>query len=249
MEGLKIIIQFPTGLYRTVLPQKPGDSGNVTYVISNNPPPRTDLLFPKMPRGIEVKRKKPRSIEPLRRREVIGDLAFTISKSSRTEEGNNAKQFEIGQILEFSDAPLKRLDPMLVARTTQVQHDVNRLDYDAMGVADEERRLIAETSLLVQKSLSERLNDIRQRRANAEERTLSNQKIINDINRTMNALQVVADSLDETDNDVQDLLDKLIAKRDVAFEDRDAAVDEANQLAEEATRLVNEIRAVSTVLD
>lgn len=243
-----MIISFPTGFYETALPQNPEDSGNVTFTISNNPPPRTNLVFPKIPPGIVNRKRKPRTIEVLNRRDAIGDLVFTISKSSRQEEGSNNKHFETGQVLEFSDAPLKTLDPMFVGPKTQVQHDINRLNYEALGIDEEEQQLIENSSLFVHKSLSDQLNTIRQQRADAEQTVTANQKIINDINRTISALTVIQESSSETDTDVDALIEKLISKRDAAFITRDKAVGSANSLAVEASRLVDEIRTISTVL-
>lgn len=243
-----MIIKFPTGFYETILPQEPEDGGNVTFTISNQAPPRTNLVFPKIPPGIVDRKKEPKTIELFNRRDVIGDLVFTISQSSRKEEGSNNKVFETGQVLDFSDAPLKSLDPMLVGSKTQTQHDTNRLNYDALGVNEEEQQLIADSSLLVHKDLSDQLNAVRQQRADSEQLVVANQKIINDANRTIDSLEVIQDSSSETDSDVDALIQKLKLKKDEALSLRDQAADEANTLAVQAVALVDEIRTVGTVL-
>jgi hypothetical protein len=92
------------------------------------------------------------------------------------------------------------------------------------------------------------LNLVRQQRKNAEEVVVANQKIINDSNRTINALKVIQDQSPTTDSDVDELIQKLEQKKDDAFTARDQATEAANALAAEATRLQNELRTVSTVL-
>jgi hypothetical protein len=243
-----MIIKFPTGFYETVLPQEPQDGGNVTFTISNNPPPRTNLVFPKIPPGIVDRKREPKTIELLDRRDVVGDLVFTVSRSSRSVEGSNNREFETGQVLEFSDAPLQTLEPMLVGEATQTQHDTNRLNYDALGVDEEEQQLIADSSLIAHKNLAEQLNIARQQRANAEQEVTAQQKIINDSNRALRALESIQDSTAGTDSDVTELIQKLQLKRDEAFVARDTATGAANAFADEANRLVDEIRNVSTVL-
>lgn len=243
-----MIVKFPTGLYSNVLPQQPQDSGNVTFTISNSPPPRTNLVFPKIPPGIVDRRRLPRDPDILRRRDVIGDLVFTISQSRRDSEGSNNKVFETGQILEFTDAPLKALDPMLVSPKTETQHNVNRINYEPLGVDAEEQQTISDASLITQKNLADELNIVRQQRKNAEEIVTTNQKIINDANRTIDALVVIQNQTPTTDSDVDELIAKLEKKKDDAFKARDAASEAANALAAEATRIQDEIRTVSTVL-
>lgn len=156
--------------------------------------------------------------------------------------------FETGQVLEFTDAPLKTLDPMLIGVKTQTQHDINRLDYTALGVDENEQQLIADSSLLVHKELSDQLNVIRQQRADSEQQVIANQKIINDTNRTINALEIIQSSSAETDNDVDALIEKMKIKRNEALTSRNQATEIANSLAAEATVLVDEIRTISTVL-
>lgn len=243
-----MIIKFPTGFYETVLPNDPEDSGNITFTISNNPPPRTNLIFPKIPGGIVDRKRTPKTIELLDRRDILGDLTFKISRSSRIFEGSNDKVFETGQVLEFTDAPLQTLDPMLIGVKTQTQHDVVRLDYAALGVDDDEQQLIVDSSLLVHQDLSDQLNIVRQQRADAEQQVIANQKIINDANRTIDALEVIQSSSAETDDDVDALIEKMKTRKDEAFILRDQAANVANVLAAEATSLVDEIRTVSTVL-
>ena len=243
-----MIVKFPTGLYSNILPQSPQDVGNITFTISNSPPPRTNLIFPKVPPGIVDRKRGLRDPDVLRRRDVVGDVVFSITQSKRSAEGDGNKTFETGQVLEFSDAPLKSLNPMLVSPKTLTQHNTNRINYEGLDVDDEDQQFINDLSLLTHKNLQAMLNDVRQQRKNAEQLVEQNQKIINDSNRTLNALKVIQDQSASTDSDVDDLIAKIEQKRDEAFTARNQATEAANALAAESSRILDELRTVSTVL-
>lgn len=249
-----MIVKYPTGLYRNILPKKPEDSGNVTFTISNNTPPRSDLLFPKIPRGIVEKRKTYNQIDLVERRNSFGSLAFTVSKATRKEEGNNARQFEIGQVLDFNDTSGKQAEVMLVRSVTEIRHDTNILDYEQMGLTEEESTAIAELSLLTQNQLMDRLNELKQLRGDAEQVINVQQKLINDTTKTINSLQVTLDegptsgSVMTEISIVEQLISKLEAKRNVAFETRDKAIQDANLYAQEATKVLDQLRTVGTLV-
>jgi len=241
-----VIIKFPTGLYD--LPVAPSDNRSVTFTISNEEPPRTNLIFPKIPPGIVDRKRTPKTITLVERRGSVGDLIFSVSRAARIKEGNNAQQFETGQILSFGDVPLLSLDPMLVSEKTETQHDLNRFDYSSLGVTAEEQQLIANSSISTHNALVDRLNDLKRQRADAEIIVNSQQKIINEATRNIEALEIIADSSAETSDDVLSLIGKLKLKRQEAFTARNAASALANMVAIEADEVVSELRTVATVL-
>lgn len=243
-----MIIDFPTGLYNTVLPQLPSDRGNITFEISNNPPPRTNLLFPKITKGITNRKRPEKTIDIFSRRSTQGDLIFSISSAGRSSEGNNARVYEIGQVLEFSDAPIEVIDPMLVAPKSETRHDTNKFDYEALNISDDEVAVINEQSLLTQEALTQKLNIARENRSNAEVEIRNQQKIINDTTRNINALQVVVDNSEETDPSVDELINKFVEQRDAAFTARDQAKTDANQYAAEASEIQDQLRVIATVV-
>lgn len=240
-----MIVKYPTGLYRDVLPTEPQDGGNVTFTISNTTPPRTNLVFPKIPAGlVDRGREIPPPVDILHNRQYLGDLIFSVSSSKRNAVGNNSRQFEIGQVLEFGQGSGKAVDPMLVSPVTEIQHNTNAFDYASLGVTADEQEIIAQQSLRTHDQLTDELNSLKQRRADAEVDINTQQKIINETNRTLSALEVIAD----TSADVQALVRKLKKKRDEAFAARDLAVKNANNYATEADTVLSKLRAVSVVL-
>ncbi len=240
-----MIIKYPTGLYRDVLPVEPQDRGNVTFTVSNTTPPRTNLVFPKIPAGlVDRGREIPPPVDITKNRQYLGDLIFSISSSKRKAVGNNSRQFEIGQVLEFGQGTGKAVDPMLVSPVTEIQHNNNVLDYATLGVTAEEQGVIARASLKTHDTLTDELNALKQKRADAEIDINSQQKVINETNRTLSALEVISDSSGE----VVILIRKLKKKRDDAFAARDLAVKNANDYAAKADEVLAKLRAVAVVL-
>lgn len=242
-----MIINYPTGLYVTVLP-KGTESGNVTFTISNNPPPRTNLLFPKVPQGIIERQRVPKALDRVVIRQSLGVLVFSVSRASRTIEGNSSRQYEIGQVLEFSDIPTQTLDPMFVSPITETRHDTNVFDYTSLGITEEEQQTINDSALLVHDQLLTELNLVRIQRADAEREINSQQKIINEAQRNIAAMQVIISTSASTDADVESLLEKFEAKLQSATEARDAAGVVANEAAAEASALEDQIRTIATVV-
>lgn len=240
-----MIVRFPTGLYRDVLPVEPSDSGNVTFTISNTTPPRTNLVFPKIPVDlVDRGREKPEPINIVDNRKYLGDLVFSVSSSKRQNIGSNSRQFEIGQVLDFGQVDSQAVEPMLVNQTTEIQHNTNTFDYIALGVTEEEQAVIAEESMRAHDLLTDKLNTLKRQRADAEVEINNQQKLINDTTKTISALEIIA----QTSPDVADLVKRLKAKRTKAFIDRDRAIAAANSHAAEADGILAQLRAVAVVL-
>lgn len=240
-----MIIRYPTGLYRDALPINPEDSGNITFTISNTTPPRTNLIFPKIPAGLVSKNSdKPTPVDVVTNRQHFGGLIFSVSSSKRRDVGNNSRQFEIGQVLEFVSGEVKSVQPMLVNSITSIQHNTNTLDYDSLGMSVADQEIIATQSLLTQTSLTNQLNTLKRQRADAEIQVNVQQKVINEASRTIDALEIIA----QTSSEVSGLIVNLKKKRDEAFKARDLAITNANNVAVQADAVLMQLRAVAVVV-
>ncbi len=249
-----MLIRYPTGFYSTVLPQNPDDIGDVTFLISNTLPPRSDLLYPKVPGGVVSKHRQPNEIMLVDRRETFGNLVFSVSRATRKEEGNNVKQFETGQVLDFNEKSGREVNVMLVSDVTELRHDTNILDYAQMGLTSEEEQAIAELSLLTQDQLTNKLNELKQLRGDAEQVINTQQKLINDTTKTIDSLTVTLEenpassSVATEISIIEQLILKLKMKRDSAFAVRDQAVSDANYYADEAVKVLDQLRAVGVLV-
>jgi len=241
-----MIINYPTGLYGSVLPHEPQDSQNVTFLISNTSPPRADLLFLKIPVGVANRQRPPDTLTPEQRRITVGDLIFTVSRSSRGQVGNNAQQYEIGEVLGFDNVWLKATDPMLVSVKTEIQHNLNVYDYAELGLTEADVAVINEQSLSSFNDITDRLNCLRMARADAEVRINTNQKIVNEADKNIAALEVML--VDGADPDIEVLLVKLRKRKLLAEVALQQAVLDADASAAEATIDLQKLRTVGMVL-
>ena len=113
-----------------------------------------------------------------------------------------------------------------------------------MGVTVAEQNIIAEASLKTHSDLTDQLNKLKQQRANAEIEINIQQKLINETNRTLGALAVIA----KTSSEVADLIIKLKNKYNAAIAARDQAIAAANIYATQAEDILMQLRAVAVVL-
>lgn len=238
-----MIIEYPTGFYKSVLPLKPSDGGNVTYTISNQKPPRTDLIFHKIPDGIVNKKRDPRTITDSVRRSSQGALIYTFTNAFKTITGNNARTYEVGQIIEFGDVSQVNAQPMLVQNSDYIRHDLNSYDYTQIGLEDDDVLMIRQSSEITLERLQAQLNNIRIERYNAEEIIKVEQKRINDINRNIAALEVI-----NATSDVSGIITKLNIKLNQSISTRDNAILSANDAATRATAVSDQIFTVSSVV-
>lgn len=240
-----MIINYPTGLYRSILPSSPSDAGSVTFTISNNEPPRTNLIFPKVP-SISPTPSSNIPIDIVKRRDHLGALVFTTSSAVRDEIGNSNRTYEIGQVLEFENNETKSIDPMIVSNKSHIRHDINNVDYESIGISTDDLKIINSASIQAQNDLTISLNNVKILRANSEVVIGTQQKVINDVNRAILAMDVMY--AQSNDNDIKIIIDKLKLKLSDATAVLDSAISDANQYAAEAEIINNDLRAVSTIL-
>lgn len=241
-----MILRFPTGFYSTVLPQKPSDSGNVTFTVSTTEPPRTRLLFSQVPIGINILSKFPRSFTNKERRKTVGALAFTISTGKRTRVESGAKRFEAGQVLEFTDIDETATDPMLVGPDTTVRHDTNLLDLEKLGFTDSEVDQLDEASMEAFKQLSDQLNAQKSERANVEVQISDNKRLTNETRKAIDGLTAVL-AVSPSD-DLAQALERLKADETELKADLDKLIEQANKLAADATTTRNDLFKVAQLV-
>jgi len=209
-------------------------------------PPRTNLIFPKVPIGIVSQRRESTEKPITSRRSNFGELIFSVSNSKRSVLGNNARQYELGQVLSFGDSQTVDVNPMLVGATTELRHDTNIFDNASMGLSDTDVTIISSASLQTQDILTNKLNLIKKQRADAELSITIQQKIINETEKTLSALNVVQNQFPS--DDVASLIERLQQRRDDAISNRDAAIVSANDLAAQADVVLEQLRTVATVV-
>lgn len=232
-----MILRFPTGLYQDAgqLPEDPSDSGNVTFVISNEAPKRSDALFIQLPVSEEIRPAPAPIYDDATRREGYGELVYTLVESNRSETGTNKKLFGIGEFLEFDTEVVDLPDLLGVPRQVDLQHNTTLLDYSDAGLTTAEVEEITASATLKKKELEGTVASLQVEVANQQTAALENQKRINETRKLISAVSQIIGSDDA-------ILKKLKTREADLLIERDAIVvlinDFNNQLKAAYDQLV-----------
>lgn len=234
-----MIIKYPTGFYKNEIPQEPSDSGNITFLISNKAPDRTDLYYTKIPLGVLSRQLE----EKTNNRSSKGQRIFSISSSLQINSESGDKQYILGDVLDFEDASPLNINPMLVPEMTQLQHNINAINYNLLDLNDSDISAIESAVENQQKQLIASLNSLRSQRATLEVTIVSQQKQINDIDRAINATKIA-----NTDGSLNSIIDKLTNQKNSIYISMKSNIDSANTLAESANIVLNDLRSIGIIL-
>lgn len=231
-----MIIKYPTGFYRDVLPSKESDSASVTYLISNSLPPRSSLVFPKLPDAL-VNKKIDRPVGPLNSN-VYGALALTVTKSAPTNILSGVKAIDLGEVIEFEDAATQLIAPMLVTFETEVRHDTNRYDLAAIGITADKQQAFIDEIKKGQAKVRQELNDCVQQRADADIVIDKLNKRLAEAEKTRSASIYANDAVGGSQV-LGDAITKLTIQIELMKQQVDIQIRFANSLAEKADLLRN----------
>lgn len=229
-----MIIKYPTGFYKNVLPSVPSDSTSVTFTISNSLPPRSSLVFPKLPTALEQRKLH----EPVKSSDAsqYGALAFTITKAAPSNIISGVKAVDLGDVIEFEDAATQLVAPMLVSLATEVRHDLNKYDLSAVGVDQELQDEFLIEIKKGQEAVRNNLNAAVQNRADSMIEIDRLNKLRSETDKTRNASIYAKEAMGASD-----VLDRTIAKltEELAVINKkiDEEINRANTFAETADDL------------
>jgi hypothetical protein len=231
-----MIIKYPTGFYRDVLPSKASDSTSVTYLISNSLPPRSSLVFPKLPDAL-VSRKIDRGNRPIDP-SVYGALAVTVTKSAPTNVLSGVKAIDLGEVIEFEDAATQIVTPMLVTFETEVRHDTNKYDLASIGIVQEKQADFIVEIKKGQAKVRQELNDCVKQRADTDIEIDRLNKQLAEAEKTRNA-SVFANEAIGGSKVLQEALVELNKQVAAIKKNVEDQINLANSLVEKADELRN----------
>jgi hypothetical protein len=173
-----------------------------------------------------------------------GQRVYTNTLSNASSIGSSKKQFEVGQILEFTTAEESTLQPMLVADSLEVRHDTNILDLSSLGVSEADIIAINNSADAQFTILNNELSIVRQARIDTETDISENQKNQNETKKAIAALE----QLVEQDTSLLEVLNSLRVKLIEFVAQAEILVATANEQAARATILENKIIAVAQMV-
>jgi len=241
-----MILDRPTGSYASVLPKEPTDSTSVVYTISSTDPPRSELNFGQIPTGVAARQRDGRFTGDRLRRSNYGILVFTLKDNypGRVETGN--QMFYVGQVFDFEDVAVPDIE--LTNTALQTEHDQHYVDAGSVGLSDPDLVVIEGDAVIIQEQVLSELEELQKYESNLRVTIGSQQRIINEANRVLDALDVILDK-DPNNNNMAAYRQQVIEKRAEAQIILDEAVDELNAIPAQIDQKHTQLRALAPVID
>lgn len=243
-----MIIRFPTGLYRTILPSETG-SGNITYTISSQDPPARTVRSIQLPVAERLRPLPSPTFDLETRRASFGELVYTLSKANRSDPGSNTKQFEVGEALEFEDDPTVNTPVFTAApRDVEIQHNTNLLDLDQSGLTEDEIAEVVLESERRQRELDKQFSTQQSELQSIETNIRENQKQINEVNKAIRATRAAFNIPDEETNPTNEILVKLLNRRVELQNVREQLISDQNTKSAEVETTYRDLLRVSQLV-
>lgn len=187
-----MIIKSPTGLYKPILPTN--GSGNFTFVISTQNPPRSPEAFINLPQSEELRREPVLIYNKEQKRVFAGELLFDITIPSKVKKSDGNRQYEVGQILDFVDSSVDSVDPYNL-EILELRQDTKVIDYKKAGLDDSDYEELKNESLKLQNEITSKIAAISSQLKDNSSLISSNQaEINNSLSLYNNVVEVFGDS-------------------------------------------------------
>lgn len=234
-------IKYPTAFYRSVIPAKPQQAGNVTFTISSTEPPRPKNASIKIPNGLAPQiPRKPIS------RSNFGELVFTISDANRTILSNSTKQYILGDVLEFQAAGTNAAISEAPTTLLEIRHDLTRIDYKSLGLSDDDINILSAESSNVQEEIRTALA-IKQKQYDDIITSISNlQTVLNETQKALSATGIIFEQTQSTS--IKDIIDKLKAKSLETSSQIEVLVTQSATVSADVNILIDRARNVGVIV-
>lgn len=232
-----MIINYPTALYRSVLPAS-NKSGNVTYTISNQDPPKSISVFLQLPRNEETRKQPQRTYSKADKRKFSSNLIFNLTIPSLSTEGSGSKTFEIGQFLDFTNES-ETIPDSYSLESIELRQDTNIVDYKKHGLDESEYANIVKIAGKRMDEISNEINIIGTRLNDNKENISSNQSDINESTKLYDNIVLILGTGNEQAKKVQTKIlnyneykIKLLAERDILLTTLDSLRSDLSKVRE-----------------
>jgi hypothetical protein len=235
-----MIIRHPTGLYQDSgqIPIKDSDSGNITYVISNDDPARSLSNTVQLTSAEEMRSLPQSQYDDDYRRQSYGELIYTVVDGNESIAPSNKKLFSIGQILDFEIDDVS-VDSVAIHKV-DVQHNTNLIDYSDSGLSDEEIDYIMSAAQQKKMHLESEISSAQSQIKDTNVLISDNQKKINETKKIIFAVSAISD--------VDPILEKLNQKYESLIDDRDKLIETYNELTSSLSKLFDDMLKISELV-
>jgi len=231
-----MIINYPTGLYN--LFGSIQDTPNVTWYVSNNKPPRSGDVVVKIPPAEELRNLSVSTISKKDRRSVYGDLVYTINEASNNIAHSGQKQYDEGDILDFSDENIST--PAGVPRGKKIihRHDLGKLNTKSIGLDDSDVIKFESDIYDKKEELEQQYLHMRQNIENIEISIKSTQKKINESNKAHDAIVLLNDEM---------LKEKIVNKKLEYEQELNNLLEDHGKSLEQLSSIVDDLFKIDMV--
>lgn len=236
-----MIIKYPTGLYQDAgqLPIKESDSGNVTFTISNEIPKRATSPTVQLTAAEELKPLPLPDYAFEDRRELYGELIYTLIDGNESATPTGKKLFSIGQVLEFDEEEFDIPDSVNIPYV-DVQHNTNIMNYDDAGLSEDDVTLITSNAMVRKSELENEIAAAQSLLYDLQTGISENQKTLNEVNKIISAVQSLPNSTD--------ILNKLKLKQEELIQSRSELTDQYNAKTIELNDLFDQMLKISEIV-
>jgi hypothetical protein len=226
-----MILDFPSGFYKNILPPSPENRGNVTYVISTEAPPRGALFFLKIANNLAVASPSLVATDPQ------GTIQFGTLRSFRNISVIDTSPRPIGSVLEFNDE-YKTLD----VRNGSLDESVDFPRFSNVST-DPVNAKLYQAYVTAQKQLLTASQESSIKQVQIENTERSTNAAISSLQATQEALKILVNDQELLDT-VTDLESQIAANESLI----DTLRDEILALDVQRSQLADSVRRLSKVI-
>ncbi len=237
-----MIINSPTALYESVLPEGE-EPGNITYTISSTDPPKSSSVFLQLPRDEETRKQPARTYSKFDKRQFSSSLIFNITIPALATDGNGSKTFEIGQYLDFTEDTENQENPdPYQLESIELRQDTNVVDYKKYGLNDDEYGEIVKLAEKRMDDISNQINDVGHKLNNNTELISLNQANINESTKLYDNIVLILGADNEQAKKVKVKIDEYNAEKVVLLNDREVMLTNLDLLREDLSKVREVVR-------
>lgn len=213
-----MIINFPTGLYRSILPAS-DEYGNITYTISTQSPPVSVEDFLQLPKDQQLRKLPAKVYDKNGIRKFLGSLVFDITVVGKSIDGSGSKQYEIGQVLDFEEVVEAIADPYNLD-SVELRQDTAVVDYVKFGLTKEEAADLINQAQIQLNALSLQIAQVGTLLARNDSLIQLNQSNINQAQKLLANITAVLGATNPSAIKVQSKIDGYDAEKVALIADR-----------------------------
>jgi len=238
-----MVIVAPTALYNSILNANPSSTIPVTWVISSQDPPRSTITVPLLPWGVEIQPLPKNPFNPVIRPPDVGSFVFNVNYTNASKVGSGDLSYEAGQILTFDNETdiTDQVSQINVPEVIDLQQNTNLLSLEKLGLTNEEIVNLETQTRTKMNALVTLINSQRMQANQKEIDIKSNQKLINENEKTLAAAVVVLSATDP-------IVIKLTTNNTLLVAQRTKLVDELNVIITEMNSNYNLLLNVKEIV-